>query len=150
VSADFIPSDQVRWLFLGPVVPFRVHAVRTPGWNRLTLEGELDLASAPILEAELDRLACHPAGLVIVDLRRLSFMDVAGLRVLLTARQAALERGRRLAFVRGPRAVQRLFSLVGVEQGLDLVKDPADVCPEPPPHERFARGSRGPIATTGP
>jgi anti-anti-sigma factor len=66
---------------------------------------------------------------VIVDLRRLSFMDVAGLRVLLTARQAALERGRRLAFVRGPRAVQRLFSLVGVEQSLDLVEDPADVRP---------------------
>jgi anti-anti-sigma factor len=69
-------------------------------------------------------------GLVIVDLRRLSFMDVAGIRVLLTARRQALERRRRLAFVRGPRAVQRRLSLVGFERGLDLVEDPADVGPE--------------------
>jgi anti-anti-sigma factor len=101
------------------------------GWeSRLTLEGDLDLASAPILEAELDRLACHPACLVIVDLRRLSFMDVAGMRVLLAAREQALERGIRLAFIRGPRAVQRLFSLAGFDADLDLVEDPAEVRPE--------------------
>jgi hypothetical protein len=87
--------------------------------------------------------------LVIVDLRRLSFMDVAGMHVLLTAQRQAAERGRRLAFVRGPRAVQRLFSLVGVEPGLDLVEDPADVRSDRSPrHDRFAGGSVRPIATT--
>jgi anti-sigma B factor antagonist len=104
------------------LVQFRVHAVRALGCDRLTLEGELDLAAAPILQAEFDRLARRPAGPVIVDLHRLWFMDIAGMRVLLAARRQALEHGRRLSFVRAPIPVQRLFSLSGVDQGLARVE----------------------------
>jgi len=63
-------------------VSFWARISRSPGWDRLTLEGELDLASSPILKAVLDRLERGPASVIVVDLRRVSFLDASGLHVL--------------------------------------------------------------------
>ena len=41
----------------------------------ISLAGELDIASAPELEHAIDHAAASGARLVIVDLRRLEFMD---------------------------------------------------------------------------
>lgn len=109
-----------RWL------PFEVRGTHGPGWDRVTLEGELELATAPLLEDELDRLERHPAALLVMDLRQLSFMDLTGMHVLLAAHDRALLSGRRLAFVRGPSVVHRLFELVGVEHEVDLIADPTE------------------------
>lgn len=112
------------WTALPPV-PFLVRVTHTSRWDRLTLEGELDLASAPILQSQFDALERDPASVIVVDLRRLLFMDVAGMRVLLEAHERALCGWRSLVIVRGPRAVQRLFELARVEEILHLIDDPA-------------------------
>ena len=122
-----IKSDRVAPLPCRPLsFAFEVRVTHGPGWDRVTLKGELDLATAPLLEDELDRLERDPAALLVMDLRQLSFMDLAGMRVLLAARDRALLSMRRLAFVRGPRVVHRLFELVGVEHELDLIADPTE------------------------
>ena len=91
------------------------------------VSGELDLASSPALEEELDRVAASDSEMLIIDLRGLDFMDSTGLSVLVRAHQRAEEQGRQLAMVKGPQQVQRLLSLTGVADRLTLVDRPEDL-----------------------
>ena len=98
--------------------------------NRAVLvgvSGELDLASSPALEQELENGAASRAEVVIVDLRQLEFMDSTGLSVLVRAHERSTEKGQRFAVVRGPQQVQRLLSLTGVADRLTLVDSPDEV-----------------------
>jgi anti-anti-sigma factor len=91
------------------------------------VRGELDLASSPALEHELERGAASKAEVVIVDLRDLEFMDSTGLSVLVRAHQRATENGQRFGIVRGPQQVQRLLSLTGVADRLLLADSPDEL-----------------------
>ncbi len=59
----------------------------------VTVEGELDLASAPQLLRTLFALFSHPVGVVILDCASLGFLDSSGLNVLNRARGTADEHG---------------------------------------------------------
>ena len=89
--------------------------------------GELDLASSPALEQELERGAAAKAEVVIVDLRKLEFMDSTGLSVLVRAHQRATENGQRFGVVKGPQQVQRLLTLTGVADRLTLADSPDEL-----------------------
>ena len=93
-----------------------------PGCATVTLRGELDLAGAPAA-AEVLREAAQRAARVILDLRGLSFMDCAGLHVVVNADARLRQRDSRtgLIVVAGPPQVQRLFGLSGVSKRLNLV-----------------------------
>ena len=91
----------------------------------LALRGELDISSAPMLEEALRRLEAGGPSLLVIDLRGLEFMDSTGLRTLVSADQRAREAGRRLAIVRGPEAVDRIFHVTRLDERLELVDDPA-------------------------
>lgn len=130
MSKGSIKRQDVISTALPPPIPFRIRATHTPGWDRLTLEGELDLASAPILQSQLNRLERSAASVIVLDLRRLSFMDAAGMHVVLEAHQRALHSPWSLVIVRGPRAVQRVFEFAKVERFLHLIDKPALTQPE--------------------
>jgi len=89
----------------------------------LTVTGELDLATSPALEAQLERASSGP-DLVILDLRGVSFMDSTGLSLLVKAQRRAQESQRQLAVVRGGAQVQRLLTLTGVGERLTLIDEP--------------------------
>jgi anti-sigma B factor antagonist len=91
------------------------------------VSGELDLASSPALEHELEQGAARGVELVIVDLRQLEFMDSTGLSVLVRAHQRATEQGQRFGVVKGPQQVQRLLSLTGVADRLTLADSPDEL-----------------------
>jgi anti-sigma B factor antagonist len=93
----------------------------------IALSGELDLASSPALQEELERAAAAETPMLIIDLRELDFMDSTGLSVLVRAHQRIEEGGRQLAMVRGPQQVQRLLSLTGVADRLTLVDSPEEL-----------------------
>ena len=93
----------------------------------LVLGGELDLASSPALEEALARAAESGAGLVIVDLRQVEFIDSTGLSVLVRAHQRAQEAGRRFGLVNGGSQVQRLLSLTGVAERILLAASPEEL-----------------------
>ncbi|EWM17859.1 MULTISPECIES: STAS domain-containing protein [unclassified Kutzneria] len=60
----------------------------------LAVAGEVDLGTAPSLEeAVTTAVSTAGAHAVRIDLTEVSFMDSTGLRVLLTGRQAAEQRG---------------------------------------------------------
>jgi anti-anti-sigma factor len=94
----------------------------------LVLRGELDLSGTPAVEAELERLAAEPGvEAVALDLRELEFLDSSGLRLIVLADQRLRDAGRRLALVRGPQSVQRVFDITRVSERLDFVDAPEQV-----------------------
>jgi anti-anti-sigma factor len=86
----------------------------------LRLRGELDLANAEMLEAELGKALDDDASRVLVDMRELTFIDSTGIAILV----AAMNRGGdRLRFLPSEApAVTRVLQLTGVEQRMALLE----------------------------
>lgn len=93
----------------------------------VAVAGELDLASSPELEEELDRVWESDPEQLVIDLRRLEFMDSTGLSIIVGAHQRLAEHGRSLTLVKGSPQVQRLLDLTGVAERLQLVDTPEEV-----------------------
>lgn len=89
--------------------------------------GELDLASSPELEQQLEQVWRSDADQLVLDLRGLEFMDSTGLSIIVGAHQRVTETGRRLSVVKGPPQVQRLLDLTGVSERLQMVDTPEEV-----------------------
>jgi anti-sigma B factor antagonist len=89
----------------------------------IALKGELDLSSVGKVEDELERVEATGPPLLVLDLSHLSFLDSTGLRAVVTAHERAREKGRRFVIVRGPDAVQRVFSITRLEERLEMVDD---------------------------
>jgi anti-anti-sigma factor len=93
----------------------------------VTTKGELDLASSPALEEELEQAWDSGAELLIIDLRELEFIDSTGLSLLIRAHQRAEGAGLRFGLVNGGPQVQRLLSLTGVGERLAIVDAPEEL-----------------------
>ncbi|MBA3369836.1 MAG: STAS domain-containing protein [Thermoleophilaceae bacterium] len=104
---------------------FDLETSREGAQARLTLFGELDIAAAPRLDAELTELEPEGPDRIVLDLRGLTFLDSTGLRSLLGADARAREAGRSLTLIQGPDVVQRVFSITGLDGRLDIVEDEA-------------------------
>jgi anti-anti-sigma factor len=98
-----------------------------PGQTRVVLVGELDIASTQTLENELSAIETNSPGTLVLDLRRVEFIDSTGLRALIAADERARSDGRRLAVVRGPNTVERLLAVTQLDQRLDMVEDPDSI-----------------------
>ena len=90
----------------------------------LSLDGELDMASAPLLQSALEDAHLAAPEMVVLDLRRLQFVDSTGLRIILAARNRCRERGQELAVTRGSEQVERLLSVTGLSDHLQTVAAP--------------------------
>lgn len=104
--------------------PLDVTTEQRPGHTRVVLAGELDIASADELEKQLTAVETDSPGTLVLDLRRVEFIDSTGLRALIAADERARSEGRRLAVVRGPDAVARLLTVTQLDQRLEIVDDP--------------------------
>lgn len=82
--------------------------------HSLAPRGELDVASAPVLEAELRRVESLAPSAILLDLSGLTFMDSTGIRVLAGAHERALPQAYGISFLSGPPAVQRVIELSGL------------------------------------
>jgi anti-sigma B factor antagonist len=80
--------------------------------------GELDVASAPVLEAELRRIESLAPSSVRLDLSRLTFMDSTGVRLLVAAHERATQRPYSISFLRGPPIIQRVIEMTGLQSVL--------------------------------
>jgi anti-anti-sigma factor len=95
-------------------VPFSVTRSDEADGVVLALHGELDVATAPRLEQLLHdvRRERHPR--VVVDLSALSFVDSAGVSVLIKAKQEAEAAGSQFVLCRPTEPVHDVFALVGM------------------------------------
>jgi anti-sigma B factor antagonist len=104
--------------------PLEIIIDRREGQTRIALVGELDIASAPSFEEGLADVEGDTPGTLVLDLRRVDFIDSTGLRAVIAADERARSAGRRFVVVRGPAAVERVLSVTQLDQRLDIVDDP--------------------------
>lgn len=103
--------------FLGH--PLRIEPLR--GQCGLRLSGDVDMRSVGALaEAVEELLARETDGDLVLDLSELSFMDVAGLRLLVSTAQR-LEPGRTLTVLRLAPHLRRILALVNWDKTPGLV-----------------------------
>jgi anti-sigma B factor antagonist len=90
----------------------------------VALSGELDFSRAYTFDEEMRRLESQKPSSIVLDLRKLNFLDSAGLGRVLAVQRRASRDGRRLVVVRGCRAVERLFALSALDMRLEMVSEP--------------------------
>lgn len=88
----------------------------------IALLGEVDLAAEQALVSELRRAEESRARSIVVDLSGLDFLDSAGLDAIAQAHRRC---GDRLALLRGPDRVHRVFEITGLDQELPFVSGDA-------------------------
>lgn len=93
----------------------------------ISLDGELDMASAPLLQAALESAESTQSPALVLDLEHLQFMDSTGLRTILWARERWESRGHELALTIGSSQVQRLLTVSGVRDQLRVVSSPDEM-----------------------
>jgi anti-anti-sigma factor len=100
-----------------------VHAERDGNVHRLELCGELDLANAATVEAELETALADSESEVVVDMRELEFIDSTGIALLVaTLNRDDTERPRVRFLPSEAVAVTRVLDLTGVGDRLPLAE----------------------------
>jgi anti-anti-sigma factor len=105
----------------------RIRSEAAAGGHVLTLSGELDLASAGVLDTAIAELCTDGAELITLELGELEFMDSTGLRSVLVGQELCEVNGCELMIGALSPQVRRLFEVSGVGEKLsfrtDLAKD---------------------------
>jgi anti-sigma B factor antagonist len=85
---------------------------------RVIPSGEIDLATVDAVQTEVDA-ARREAQRVVLDLRETTFIDSAGIRLIVEAAREG-----ELVVVRGGPEVQRVFDLVGLDGRVAMLDAP--------------------------
>lgn len=109
VGRSAVPSPFLCRIDVADAAPMRVEAV-----------GELDVATAPVLERVLARAFEHARSVVLVA-RELTFIDTAGVHIIVDASEGARRRGDELR-VSPSSPVTDILALTGMSNGVDLVE----------------------------
>jgi anti-sigma B factor antagonist len=106
--------------------PFDVFCEPREGGVVVGAGGEIDLASAPAVQEAL-RSAAPDGAAVVLDLRRVTFMDSSGLALIVGQHRRARETGARFAVaISAGSEVQRIIELSGIATLVTLIDDPDD------------------------
>jgi anti-anti-sigma factor len=101
----------------GPRCDLRIE--ESDGILTVGLEGELDLATAPMIGRFID-LLIDPGCDLRLDLESVTFIDASGVGVLLELAETATARGGDLRLTGVGADVERVFDLAGVRHALPL------------------------------
>jgi anti-sigma B factor antagonist len=95
------------------------------------LSGDLDMAEAQSLEAELRRIEEDEGPpLLVLDLSELDFIDSFGIRSLIETQRRAQADGRRLALVPARDTIQEIFRVTLLDRRFEWIEAPGKE--EPP------------------
>jgi anti-sigma B factor antagonist len=98
------------------VTPLAVERSRIDGYERLDVEGELDIATAPRMMAALNEAIAEMDAPLVVNLTGVVFMDSTGLALLMNARRRVM----RLC-PGGP--ISRVFEIADMVESLRVCPD---------------------------
>lgn len=103
-----------------PGLDIRLDRAAVDGRHRLALSGELDLSTAPLLEAVMCSLVAEGRTRVAMVMNEVAFCDVAGLNRLIATRDELVTLGGELV-LHGPcPSLQLLLDLVTPEPAMEL------------------------------
>jgi len=106
-----------------------IHGYLEGGRYTLAVDGELDMITAPMLEAAAGVITTNDADQLVLDLRGVRFIDSTAIRALLLAKDICDEHGRGLSVVLdGSSRIAHTLEIAGVLGLLsctDLITAPA-------------------------
>src|SRR5689334_20210272 len=102
------------------MLPFKVERQQSNGSVRIVVRGELDMETGPRAEEELRRAENDGPGVLVLDLRDVSFFDSTGLQLVLDADVRAREEGRTFIVALGDGEPRRILELAEVADRLNL------------------------------
>jgi anti-anti-sigma factor len=79
----------------------------------IALDGDLEIANVAAIESELSTVESGDCRQIVLDLRRLSFLDSTGINLLISAHARATANGRPLALVVDDGPVHRVLDVSG-------------------------------------
>ncbi len=98
-----------------PAVELKVSTRSHADHAILTVVGEIDLYTAPRLQAEFTRLLETGPDRVVIDMSGVEFCDSTGMNVLLSALKRMRERGGRLEVASPRPAVRKILQVTGLD-----------------------------------
>ena len=90
----------------------------------VSVSGELDVASAPRLDAAFRRLSEMEISRAVIDLRGLTLIDSSGLRAIIQGDDAFRARDATLSVIRGSRGVQRMVATARMADEIPFIEAP--------------------------
>jgi len=101
---------------------FGIETVRDERHAVVLVVGELDAATAPRLREELVALCEEGIDRIVLDCRRLDFVDSFGLGVIVAAKKRLSQQGNALCLVAGEeqRTLRRLLEITGLDRLLPV------------------------------
>jgi anti-sigma B factor antagonist len=103
-----------------------VHVLAYADVPLISLSGDLDVVTAPLLQRRLDELLAGGHRQILLDAEGLAFCDSTGLRVLMHARRRLSERSGKLGLVRVSGVLRRLLELSRVDTVLPCYESEAE------------------------
>jgi anti-sigma B factor antagonist len=92
--------------------------------GRLTLTGELDIATLPRAEDAVRAMLGRGVHDLIIDLTRLTFIDSSGLRLFIVLCDRAGAEGWTLGLIPPPSQALMVFQISGAYENLPFIEDP--------------------------
>jgi anti-sigma B factor antagonist len=109
--------------------PFEIRSELTQNTARLTVIGELDIATVPRLQEEvhalLERAGEHTATIrrLVIDLSQLTFIDSSGLSFLIALNDRATAEGWTLNLTRPSEPSVSIFHITGADKNLPFIEE---------------------------
>jgi anti-sigma B factor antagonist len=91
---------------------------------RMTVAGELDIATVGQLEAEISAVLARGVRELVLDLRGLTFIDSSALRLFIVLNDRAAGEDWRLSLIRPAGQALSIFQISGAEEHLPFIEDP--------------------------
>ncbi len=124
---------------------FAVTVEGMDGGVRLMVEGDVDIATVPRVQAALEQALASGPGHVMIDLSAVEFVDSSGLRFLLRANQQAQRSGWSLTVGPPAESAMKAFELTGADKFLPFASSgvaPDDAAQAAEEHEVMAQAER--------
>jgi anti-sigma B factor antagonist len=103
------------------ILDFQVRTTElSPECYVVSVDGELDLHTAPELERAFDTILAQGARSVVVDFAGLEFIDSAALAGMLRALPRFRSRGGRFVLVTEDRRIHRTLEITGLDSTFDV------------------------------
>jgi anti-sigma B factor antagonist len=91
----------------------------------VTLDGEIDVYTAPVLKEELVSILQGGCTHVILDLEKVGFIDSSGLGVLVSALRRAREKDGTVRIVCTRESILKIFRITGLDKVFPIFSDVA-------------------------
>ena len=97
---------------------FEVQVELRPTALYLRLVGEFDIAAMQEFEEAVGQIELQGSEQVVIDLRRLNFIDSTGLAAIVEVWRHSSEDGVNVAVLQGPEQIRRTFEISGLDRVL--------------------------------